>query len=238
MQHDHTSKQFGNEMEAIRGAVLTMGGMVERQIRRAIDVFGNGDADPLTPILDDERIVNNMQIEIDRQCGNVIVRRQPAAIDLRIVMTVIQIVNDLERVGDEAKKIALRARPLAGIEEPSAPVCENEIGHISEMARAMLRAALDAYARLDVAAAAEVIARDEQVDIEFAAITRRLMDGMMQDPRTIAATLDALFIAKSIERIGDHATNIAEYVIHIVRGKDMRHAPLEDIRRETGTLEN
>jgi phosphate transport system protein len=102
----------------------------------------------------------------------------------------------------------------------------------------MLRAALDAYARLDVAAAAEVIARDEQVDIEFAAITRRLMDGMMADPRTISATLDALFIAKSIERIGDHATNIAEYVIHIVRGKDMRHAPLEDIRRETGTLEN
>ncbi|HEX5464056.1 MAG TPA: phosphate signaling complex protein PhoU [Burkholderiales bacterium] len=233
MQSDHTSKQFDNEMEAIRGAVLTMGGMVERQIERAIDAFGNGDADPLAPILDDERIVNNMQIEIDRQCGNVIVRRQPAAIDLRIVITVIQIANDLERVGDEAKKIALRARPLAGIEKRPAPMCGNEIGRLSEMARAMLRDALDAYARLDVTAAAEVIARDEQVDVEFAAITRRLMDSMMEDPRTISATLDAVFIAKSIERIGDHATNIAEYVIHIVKGKDMRHAPLEEIRRET-----
>jgi phosphate transport system protein len=232
MQHDHTSKQFDAEMEVIRGAILTMGGMVERQFKRALDALKISDADLVTQILDDERVINGMQIDIDQKCCNIIVRRQPAAIDLRIVMTVIQIANDLERVGDEAKKIALRIRPLP---EQLIPVRRDEINHISEMARAMLRSALDAYARLDVAAAARVIEHDEQVDVEFTALMRQLISYMTEDPRTIPACLDTVFIAKSIERIGDHATNVAEYVIHIVKGKDLRHASMDEIRREAGT---
>jgi phosphate transport system protein len=234
MQHDHTSSQFDTEMETLRSDVLAMGGLAERQLTRAIDALSLDDAELAAQVLADEERVNTMQRDIDQLCTNVIVRRQPAASDLRMVMTVVRTVNDLERIGDEAKKIARQAQHIRAFGKSSL-VRYSEIRHEAELAREMLQLALDAYARLDVAAAADVIGRDREVDTEFQAIMRQLISYMMEDPRTISAVLDVVFIAKSIERIGDHAKNIAEYVVHAVKGKDVRHASAEEVQREAAS---
>lgn len=234
MQHDHTSSQFDAEMETLRGDVLAMGGLVERQLVRAIDALSLDDPELAAQVLQDETRVNSMQMEIDQLCTNVIVRRQPAAGDLRMVMTVVRAVNDLERIGDEAKKIALQAQQIHAAGKATL-VRYTAVKHEAELARRMLQMALDAYARLDVATAAEVITRDREVDTEFLAIMRQLISYMMEDPRTISAALDVVFVAKSIERIGDHAKNIAEYVVHAVKGKDVRHATAEEIQREAAS---
>jgi phosphate transport system protein len=234
MQHDHTSSQFDAEMETLRSDVLAMGGLVERQLVRAVDALSSDNPELAAQVLHDEARVNSMQMDIDQLCTNVIVRRQPAAGDLRMVMTMVRTVNDLERIGDEAKKIALKAQQIHAAGRLTL-VRYNEINHEAELARRMLQMALDAYARLDVAAAVEVIARDQQVDAEFLAIMRHLISYMMEDPRTISAVLDVVFVAKSVERIGDHAKNIAEYVVHAVKGKDVRHATAEEIQREAAS---
>ncbi len=234
MQHDHTSSQFDAEMEQLRSNVMTMGGLVERQLARAIDALGAGNPELPAEVLADEIRVNNMQMEIDQMCTNVIVRRQPAAFDLRMLMAVVRTVNDLERIGDEAKKIAIKASEINAGGKLTL-VRYKEVGHEAELAQRMLQIALDAYARLDVNAAADVVARDEQVDIEFQSIMRQLISYMMEDPRTISAALDVVFVAKSIERIGDHAKNIAEYVVHAVKGKDVRHSTPEQIQREAAS---
>lgn len=231
VQHDHTSTQFDADMEAIRSSVLAMGGMVERQITRSMEALSSGDLDLVAQVIQDERQINAMQVDVDQQCSHIIVRRQPAARDLRAVLTVMQIMNDLERIGDEAKKIALKAQQVHSAERLTL-IRYNEIRHVSDLAHRMLQLALDAYARLDLAAAAEVVTRDEQVDNEFRSILRQLISYMMEDPRTISPALEVIFIAKSIERIGDHAKNIAEYVVHVVKGKDMRHATPEEMQRE------
>ena len=229
--HDHTSSQFDAEMETLRSAVLSMGGLVERQFARAIDALSDDSFELAPQVLHDEAQVNSMQVNIDQLCTNLIVRRQPAASDLRMVLTMVRTVNDLERVGDEAKKIARQAQRVHASGKLTL-VRFTEIRHEAELARQMLQMALDAYARLDVTAAADVIAGDQEVDAEFRACMRQLISYMMEDPRTISAVLDVVFVAKSIERIGDHAKNIAEYVIHAVRGKDVRHATAEEIQRE------
>jgi phosphate transport system protein len=229
---EHTHKQFDAEMEAIRSGVLAMGGLVEKQLTRALSALADEDtADLIDAVGADEQAVNRMQMEIDQQCTQIIAKRQPAAIDLRMIMTVTKVVNDLERIGDEAKKIVFKAEQAAG----SGRLAQLRIYDVARAlvtVRSMLQAALDAFARLDTAAAAKVVGDDQTVDASFQAIMRQLISYMMEDPRTISAALEILFIAKSIERVGDHAKNISEAVVQAVRGVDVRHASADQIRAE------
>jgi phosphate transport system protein len=228
---EHTSKQFDTELEAVRARVLQMGGLVESQIRLAIEALVNGDVPLMNRIINDDHRVNAMEVEIDESCNQIIARRQPAAGDLRMVMTVIKTITDLERIGDEAEKIARMGKLLwqrNGLILPR----YTEIKHAAELALDMLRKSLDAFARLDLAYAAQVVRQDELVDEEFRTIMRYLITFMMEDPRTISTALEILFVAKAIERIGDHAKNMSEYVVYMVKGKDVRHVTVEEIERE------
>jgi phosphate transport system protein len=230
--NEHTHKQFDTELESIRTGVLAMGGLVETQLTRAIaaledDEEGGG----IDRIGADEQQINQMQMTIDQQCTQIIAKRQPTAIDLRMIMTITKIVNDLERVGDEVKKVAYKAAQARGSDRLTR-IRYFDVMRAATGAREMLQLALDAFARLDAAAAAEVVDRDEEIDAAFSAIMRQLISYMMEDPRTITPALEIVFIAKSIERIGDHAKNIAEAVVQVVKGIDVRHASAEQIRAE------
>ncbi len=229
--NEHTHKQFDTEMEAIRSGVLAMGGLVESQLRRAIALLEADDHDAIVQVKTDEKQINQMQVSLDQMCSQIIARRQPTAIDLRFVLMISKIVNELERVGDEVKKIAYKAAETRGVDR-LAHVRRYDVVRTTERAREMLQMALDTFARLDAAAAAEVIARDEEIDAAFLAIMRQLISYMMEDPRTITPALEIVFIAKSIERIGDHAKNIAEAVVQVVKGIDVRHASADQIRAE------
>jgi phosphate transport system protein len=228
---EHTSKQFDAELEAVRARVLQMGGLVESQIRLSIEALVNGDVPLMNRIIADDHRVNAMEVEIDESCNQIIARRQPAAGDLRMVMTVIKTITDLERIGDEAEKIARMVKLLSQRTSIILPRY-TEIKHAADLALDMLRKSLDAFARLDLAHAAQVVRQDELVDAEFRTIMRYLITFMMEDPRTISTALEILFIAKAIERIGDHAKNMSEYVVYMVKGKDVRHVTVEEIERE------
>ena len=228
---EHTSKQFDAELEAVRARVLQMGGLVESQIRLAVESLVSGDVALMTKVIADDHRVNAMEVEIDESCSRILVRRQPAAGDLRMVMTVIKTITDLERIGDEAEKIARMAKLLSQQERLRLPRY-NEIKRAAEIALDMLRKSLDAFARLDLATAATVVRQDELVDEEFRTIMRYLITFMMEDPRTISTSLEILFVAKAIERIGDHAKNMSEYVVYMVKGRDVRHVTVEEIERE------
>jgi phosphate transport system protein len=228
---EHTSKQFDAELEAVRARVLQMGGLVESQIRLAIEALVSGDVPLMNRIINDDHRVNAMEVEIDESCNQIIARRQPAAGDLRMVMTVIKTITDLERIGDEAEKIARMGKLLAQRNSLILPRY-TEIKHAADLALDMLRKSLDAFARLDLAYAAQVVRQDELVDEEFRTIMRYLITFMMEDPRTISTALEILFVAKAIERIGDHAKNMSEYVVYMVKGKDVRHVTVEEIERE------
>jgi len=230
--NEHTHKQFDAEMEVIRSGVLAMGGLVETQLARAIAVLGDDEAEgTIDQVGADEQQINQMQVTIDQQCSQIIAKRQPAAIDLRLILTITKIVNDLERIGDEVKKVAYKAARTRGNDQ-LANVRRHDVARAAAQAQEMLQIALDVFARLDAAAAAEVIDRDEEIDAAFHGILRQLISYMMEDPRTITAALEIVFIAKSIERIGDHAKNIAEAVVQVVMGKDVRHASGDQIRAE------
>ncbi|MGC2457368.1 MAG: phosphate signaling complex protein PhoU [Gallionellaceae bacterium] len=228
---EHTSRQFDAELEAVRARVLQMGGLVESQIRLAVEALLSGDVGLMNRVIADDHRVNAMEVEIDESCNQIIARRQPAAGDLRMVMTVIKTITDLERIGDEAEKIARMAKLLSQKERLNLPRY-NEIKHAAELALDMLRKSLDAFARLDLTTAAQVVRQDEQVDEEFRTIMRYLITFMMEDPRTISTALEILFVAKAIERIGDHAKNMSEYVVYMVKGRDVRHVTVEEIERE------
>jgi phosphate transport system protein len=229
---DHTSKQFDAEMEAIRSGVLSMGGLVERQMTRAIDALRTDDDERLMDDVGaDERVINQSQILIDQQCAQIIARRQPTAVDLRVVMTVTKVVNELERIGDEIKKVAYKAASVHGNDRLTR-LRYHDVVRMATGAQQMLRKALDAFARLDVNEAADVVEEDDEIDVAFNAVMRQLISYMMEDPRTISAALEVVFIAKSLERIGDHAKNISESVVQVVKGKDVRHATAEQIRAE------
>ncbi len=228
---DHISRQFDADLEAIRANVLQMGGLVESQIRSAVESLVSGDVNLMTRVIDDDHRVNAMEVKIDEACSKVIARRQPAAGDLRLVMAVIKTITDLERIGDEAEKIARMAKLLSQKQGLAIPRY-HEIKHASDIALDMLRKALDAFARLDIVTAAQVVRQDEMVDEEFRAIMRYLITFMMEDPRTISTSLEILFVAKAIERIGDHAKNMAEYVVYMVKGRDVRHVHVDEIDRE------
>ena len=227
----HISRQFDAELEAIRANVLQMGGLVESQIQSAVESLLGGDVALMTRVIEDDHRVNAMEVKIDESCAQVIARRQPTAGDLRLVMAVVKTITDLERIGDEAEKIARMAKLLSQKSSLHLPRY-HEIKHAAELALEMLRKALDAFARLDVTMAAQVVRQDVQVDDEFRAIMRYLITFMMEDPRTISTSLEILFVAKAIERIGDHAKNMAEYVIYMVKGRDVRHVSVEEIDRE------
>jgi phosphate transport system protein len=233
MNQDHTSRQFDVDLEDLRTRVLAMGGLVEQQLVRAMDGLESGDMVLLEQVIATDRQVNRHEVELDEACNNVIARRQPAAVDLRMIMTVVKTITDLERIGDEAKKIAKMARDLHGGEPRMKP--RVDLRPPAEIALVMLRAALDAFARLDAADSAEVVRQDRDVDAGFKAAMRQLITFMMEDPRTISSSLDLLFIARSIERIGDHAKNIAEYVVYLVKGRDVRHIGLAAMEREVAS---
>jgi len=228
---DHTLKQFDTELEEIRSLVLQMGGLVEEQIIHAIEALTSGNVALARQVMENDHRVNALEVMIDEECSTVIARRQPAAKDLRMIMTVVKTITDLERIGDEAAKIARMTTSLYSSDRPVVPRT-TEIQHVSEIAVGMLRNALDAFARLDLSVAAKVVRQDEQVDSAFKSILRQLITFMMEDPRTISHALDILFIAKSIERIGDHSKNMSEYVVYLVKGKDVRHTSVEIVERE------
>ena len=219
---EHASKQYDLDLGSIRSRVLAMGGLVESQIRRALDVLDSSDPAIAEEVIANDHKVNAMEVALDGDCSQLIVRRQPAAGDLRTIFAITKTVTDLERIGDEAQKIARMAKNIQERGGTQAPPMV-QVRHAAEAAISMLRRTLDAFARLDVETAREVIRDDAGVDTEFRSILRQLITFMMEDPRTISTALEIVWIAKAIERIGDHAKNMAEYVIYIVEGTDVRH---------------
>jgi len=227
----HTSKQFDAELEALRARVLQMGGLVESQIVRAMDALVDGNVELANEVITDDHRVNALEVAIDEDSTHVIARRQPAAGDLRMVMAIVKTITDLERIGDEAEKIARMAKQMYESDRLHVPRFA-EVRRASDAALDMLRRALDAFARLDVGAAAYVVRQDIDLDDQFRSIVRQLITFMMEDPRTISTSIEIFSIAKALERIGDHAKNMAEYVIYLVKGKDVRHVTIEEIERE------
>jgi phosphate transport system protein len=227
---EHIVKQFDTDLESIRSRVLQMGGLVEQQIVKAMECLAEGDLLLIEQTIGNDDRVNRHEVELDEACTNIIARRQPTAVDLRMVMMVVKTITDLERIGDEAKKIAKKARAIHSAETHFVP--RLELRHVASLAIGMLRKALDAFARLDLTAAAQVVRQDQEVDAEFKGIMRQLITFMMEDPRTISIALEILFIAKAVERVGDHAKNIAEQIIYIARGTDVRHVTWDQLERD------
>ena len=223
MPTQHSSKQYDNDLEEIRSKVLLMAGTVENQLQEAMHALKAGNVEQALQVMKTDEEVNGLEVALDDACSHLIVKRQPAANDLRTVMATIKVITDLERIGDEAAKVA-RAVTTAGNRNSAAINQYETLRLLGQQASALLRDALDAFARLDIAQANKVIVDDDVIDHEFRSVMRSLITFMMEDPRTISVALDTMWMAKSIERIGDHAKNIAEYVIYIVEGKDIRHA--------------
>ncbi|WP_047540798.1 phosphate signaling complex protein PhoU [Methylotenera versatilis] len=232
MQFEHTSKQYDAELESVRAKVLEMGGLVEQQIVNALEALTKADIKLAKEVMDNDARVNTLEVQIDEDCSHIIARRQPAAGDLRMVMMIVKTITDLERIGDEATKIARTAQRIFDEDRMYKPRF-TEIKAMVKIVREMLRTSLDAFARLDVSQTVEVAKQDELVDEQFRAAMRQLVMYMLEDPRTISMSLEVLFVAKAIERIGDHAKNIAEYVVYMVKGKDVRHSSLQEMERET-----
>ena len=226
----HISRQYNEELEDIRTRVLQMGGLVEKHTEQALIALLKGDAELGETVSTNDYLVNKMEVGIDEECNQIIARRQPAASDLRLVMTVIKVITDLERIGDEADKIARMAVRLAGEERPKNNY--QEIQFLGNHVQRMVHDALDAFARLDTDAALRVAREDRQVDKEYEGVMRQMITYMMEDPRTITRVLNVIWAARALERIGDHARNICEYVIYLVKGKDIRHISLDQVERE------
>ncbi|MBU3542949.1 phosphate signaling complex protein PhoU [Polynucleobacter sp. MWH-Loch1C5] len=231
MVDKHLSSQFDADLNSVCGKLLEMGGLVESQVSMGMRAFAQLDAELADQVMARERDVNTMEVEIDSACTELIARRQPTARDLRLVMAISKAITNLERAGDEADRIARRTKHIME-DSASHGINTAEIRLAGQMAISLLRRSLDSFARLDTSAAADVVSEDKQIDEEFRAFVRKLVTYMMEDPRTISVALDMLFIAKAVERIGDHAKNIAEFVIYIVKGTDVRHLPQEKLQQE------
>jgi phosphate transport system protein len=221
----HTSKEFDAELEFLRRQILTMGGIAEQQIRYSIEALRTGDAKLVTRVAADELRMNELERKVDELVATVIARRNPTANDLRMVMTILKTGTDLERIGDEAKKIAFAGRTISAGERLRQPGYA-EIAQVAAIVVEMLRRSLDAFSRLDIIDTPEIVRLDDEVDERFRGILRQLLTYMIEDPRTISPALDTIFVAKSLERIGDHAKNISEYLIYMIKGKDVRHLPV------------
>jgi phosphate transport system protein len=231
MPDKHLSSQFDNDLNALCGSLLEMGGLVESQVSIAMKAFSQLDSDLADQVMVREAEVNNFEISIDQSCTELIAKRQPTARDLRLVMAVSKAITNLERAGDEADRIAKRTKHILE-DSASHGINTAEIRVSGQMAISLLRRSLDCFARLDTVVAAEVVNEDKQIDEEFKAFVRKLTSYMAEDPRTISVGLDMLSIAKAVERIGDHAKNIAEFVIYIVKGTDVRHLPHDQLTQE------
>lgn len=229
--NQHISHKFDEEMENLRNQVLKMGGFVEQQIRRAVNALKTLDASEAELVSQNDHYINALEVSIDEQCTRILVRRQPAASDLRMVVAVIKTITDLERIGDEAERIAKMA---INISEHDGVFHNRYLGitHLSEHVITMVHDTLDAFARLDADAAFKVLRDDEKADMEYQSIMRQMLTYMMEDPRTISESLDMMQAARALERIGDHAMNIGEYVIYLVKGKDIRHISIKDAERD------
>jgi phosphate transport system protein len=228
MTDKHLSSQFDSELSGVSTRVMEMGGVVESQIRTAVYALSQFSAEAADQVLETEARVNLMEVEIDRELSTIIARRQPTARDLRLLIAISKTTANLERAGDEAERIARMVKSI--IESGEArKLPSSELRIAADLASGLLRKALDAFARLDANAAVSILKEDDLIDREFGGFVRKLITYMMEDPRTISASLNLLFVAKAIERIGDHSKNIAEYIIYVVKGADIRHSPMEKI---------
>ena len=228
---EHTSKQFDQELEAVRARVLQMGGLVEEQIINAVEALATGNVELASTVMANDHRVNALEVGLDEECSMIIARRQPTASDLRMLLTVIKTITDLERIGDEATKVARMAKLVYEADRIVSPRF-TEIKHMTTIVLDMLRKALDGFARLEVSNATQIARLDESVDEEYRMVLRHLVTYMMEDPRTISMFIEIIFAAKAIERIGDHAKNMSEYVVYMVKGKDVRHTSVEEMERE------
>lgn len=226
----HISQQFNAELDDAKTRMLEMGGLVEKQVRDAISAFMNLDSGMAEEVAQRDNKVNDLEVEIDEECTLILARRQPAASDLRLVLAISKALNDLERMGDEATKIAKHSIALAN--EGGVSRSYLEIRHIGDHVGAMVRNALDAFARLDSGQALKVAQEDKAVDVEYGTAMRSLVTYMIEDPRSISRVLNIMWALRSLERIGDHARNIAEHVIYLVKGKDVRHVGLSEMEAE------
>jgi len=228
MPNKHLSSQFDSDLNHVSARTLELGGLVESQLRLAIQALSDFSAETARQVQEIETRVNAMEIEIDRELTGIIARRQPAAVDLRLLLAISKTTANLERVGDEAAKMARMVKSIIDSGD-ARKLPAHELRVAADMAAEQLRKVLDAFARLDTEEALRIVKSDNRLDQEFDGFVRKLITYMMEDPRTISASLDLLFLAKSIERIGDHAKNIAEFIIYIVKGADVRHAPIEEV---------
>ncbi len=227
---EHISRQFNEDLEEVRSKVLQMGGVVEEQLGRAISALINNDNRLAREVVKNDVRVNALEVEIDEECTRIVARRQPAASDLRLVMAVIKTITDLERIGDEVKRVAKMVHEeLEGALDEE---IRQELEHMGELVKGMLHSVLDAFARTDARSAVAVAKLDHKVDIKYQVITRQLMTHMAQDPTQIPTMMNVLWAARAMERMGDRCENIAEYVIYLVLGKDVRHVSLDDYERE------
>jgi phosphate transport system protein len=229
----HTSQRYNAELEELRSSVLTMGGLVEHQCRHALEALVSGDEKMARSVAKSDYQVNELELQISAQCTEILARRQPAARDLRMVVAIIRMVSNLERIGDEAAKVGRMAMKLADDRDRQSYYTEPK--HLGDGVSSMLRGALDAFARLDVQLAISIIARDEEIDREFKTLTRLLMTHMMEYPQRVKSMLRVNSCARALERIGDHAVNLCEEVIYLVEGNDVRHLTLEEVRQRHGS---
>ncbi|WP_369985490.1 phosphate signaling complex protein PhoU [Thalassolituus sp.] len=233
--NQHISGQFNADLEAIRNHMMSMGGLVERQVNHAIQAICTGDTQLADDVIRREDDVDKAEVTIDNECTQILVRRQPAASDLRMVLAVSRVVRDLERIGDEASKIAIHTLEVTDTKNPQ--FCQQAMRYMGEEVVKMISGALDAFARHDVDGAIEVVRTDKLVDKQYASALRELITYMMEDPRSISQAINILWILRAIERIGDHARNISEQVIYLVSGTDVRHSSLTEME-ETAQKED
>ncbi len=226
----HISRRFNEELEGVRSRVLHMGGLVEVQLANALKVLVNKEIAIAKEVTSADAIVNSLEVEIDEQCTRIVARRQPAATDLRLIITVIKIISDLERMGDEAKRIAIMSRnEMDGALDDSV---RTDLEHMGDLVREMMRQVLDAFARTDVDAAVTVVKADKKVDKKYKKIIKQLIQRMATDPQSVPAVMNIMWAVRSLERIGDRCQNIAEHVIYMVLGTDVRHIKLDDVLAE------
>jgi phosphate transport system protein len=228
----HYSQQFNADLEHIRSRVLEMGGLVEQQLGMAIKALNQGESDAAETVVSNDYKVNAFDVEIDEHCTNILALRQPTASDLRLVLAVIKTTADLERIGDEAKRVGRMAIRAASGEHGRNLF--GQIAHLGTQVQQMLHRALDAFARMDVEEAIDVAHEDVDIDREYESVMRQSMTYMMEDPRSIPSVLDLIWAARALERIGDRCCNISEYIIYLVKGKDVRHISLDQIKKEFG----
>ena len=228
----HISRRFNEELEGVRSEVLRMGGLVEDHLDRAIEAITAGDSEMGLRVASEDYRINELEVSIDEECSRILATRGPAAADLRLIVAVIKAITDLERIGDEAQRIAYLASHLASDQQPHDHY--SELKALAVHVQTMLHDALDAFSRLDAKDALLVVEEDKLVDEQYDMITRQCISLMMEDPRTIRRFMDVSWVARALERIGDHAKNICEYVVYLVHGRDIRHVELAAIKEEIG----